>query len=169
MSHRHDQVRVSRRTAFGVAAAAGAALGSGTHAIAAPGTSGGPTNDPNFVPESTAIPEASPAATTPGTRYFSIAGIDFKPFESGFTYDSNFGDLHTAVGGGFTASVVLPHGARVTELVVYATHPDADNTIVRLVCHRSSLGDTGFLPVATVNTNALPPSRMRPRVSSRRS
>ena len=109
-------------------------------------------------PRAPTIPEASPAATTPGTRYFSIAGIDFKPFESGFTYDSNFGDLHTAMGGGFTASVVLPHGARVTELVVYATHPDADNTIVRLVCHRSSLGDTGFLPVATVNTNALPPS-----------
>ena len=73
-------------------------------------------------------------------------------------YDSGFGDLRTASGGGFTASVVLPHGARITEMVVYATHPDADNTIVRLICHRSSLGDTGFLPVAQVNTNSVPPS-----------
>ena len=150
MPHRHDPVRVSRRTALGAAAAAGAALGGGRHALAAPSDSR--RTDQRSVLRHRShrtIPEADPAPTTPGTRYISLAGIDFKPFAVvAPTYDSDFGDLRTASGGGFTAPVVLPHGARITEMVVYATRPDADNTIVRLVCHRSSLGDTGFLPVA---------------------
>jgi hypothetical protein len=158
MSHRHDPVRVSRRTAIGAAAAAGAALGSGKHALAASSDPGGPTTDPSYVAQGSNVPDVAPAPTAPGTRYVSLAGIDFKPFEPVTDYESGFGDLRTVSGGGFTGSVVLPHGARITELVVYATHPDADNTTVRLVCHRSSLGDTGFLPVATVNTNSLPPS-----------
>ncbi len=89
------------------------------------------------------MPEAAPAPTTPGTRYVSLAGIDFKPFESRRTRTTPVSATSSsAMASGFTAPVVLPHGARITEMVVYATHPDADNTIVRLVCHRSSLGDT---------------------------
>ena len=65
MSHRHDPVRVSRRTALGAAAAAGAALGSGRNALAASSDPGGPTTDPYFVTESTETPEANPAPTTP--------------------------------------------------------------------------------------------------------
>lgn len=61
------------------------------------------------------------------------------------------------MGGGFTAPVALPQGARVTEMVVYATRPDSDSTLVRLVCHRSSLaGSDAFVQVGTVNTSALP-------------
>lgn len=158
MSHRHDPVRVSRRTALGAAAAAGAALGGGKHALAAPSDPGGPTTDPNFIVQGTDVPEVAPAPTTPGIRYLSLAGIDFKPFRVVADYNSVYGDLRTAGGGDFSVPVALPHGARITEMVVYATHPDADNTIVRLVCHRSSLGDTGFLPVAQLNTASLPPS-----------
>ncbi len=162
MPNRHDPARISRRSALGAAAAAGAgvALSGAGDALAAPGSSdtSGPTTDPSFVTGAVDVPEAIPAPTTPGTRYVSIAGIDFKPFQPVPDYNSVVGDLRTVSGGGFTASVVLPHGARITEMVVYATHPDADNTLIRLVCQRSSLGDTGFLPVAQVNTNALPPS-----------
>ena len=95
MSHRHDPVRVSRRTALGAAAAAGAALGrGGKHTLAAPSDPSGPTTDPYFVTESTETPEANPAPSTPGTRYVSLAGIDFKPFsiEAPVTYHSDFGD-----------------------------------------------------------------------------
>jgi hypothetical protein len=91
----------------------------------------------------------------------SLAGIDFKPFEQTAltppTYDSDFGELSTGSGGGFTAPVALPHGARITEMIVYATRPNAQNTTVRLVCHRSSLaGGDAFVQVGSVNTNALP-------------
>ncbi len=81
MSHRHDPVRVSRRAALGAAAAAGAALGSGTHAIAAPDppSPDGPANNPYFVNAGNDVPEIAPAPTTPGTRYVSLAGSDFKP------------------------------------------------------------------------------------------
>ena len=63
MSHRHDPVRVSRRTALGAAAAAGAASGSRQRAEAASSSSdaGGPTTDSDFVPEGTEIPEVSPS------------------------------------------------------------------------------------------------------------
>jgi hypothetical protein len=164
MSHRHEPVRVSRRTALGAAAAAGAALGSGRRAEAASSAIEpvGPANDPDFVPTPSDEPEIAPAPTTTGTRYVSLAGVDFKPYLSDAdtpVYSTSNGELRTTAGGGFTAPVALPHGARVTEMVVYATSPSTENALVRLVCHRTSLADTGaFVVVASVNTSAVPPA-----------
>jgi hypothetical protein len=94
----------------------------------------------------------------------SLAGIDFKPFEQTTTtttiaptFDSDFGELNTGSGGLFSAPVALPGGARITEVVVYARRPNSGSTLVRLVCHRSSLaGSDAFVQVGTVNTSALP-------------
>ena len=86
MSHRHDPVRVSRRTALGAAAAAGAALGSGKHALAASSDPSGPTTDPNFVAQGTDFAEVAPAPTTPGTRYISLAGIDWACLQATATF-----------------------------------------------------------------------------------
>jgi hypothetical protein len=163
MTTRHDPARISRRAALGVAAAAGATLGSAENVLAAPTPTvpAGPTTDPDFVAEASDVPEAAPAATTPGTRYVSVAGIDFKPFSTTIppTHNSVLGELNTTNAAGLTAAVELPHGARITEMVVYATRPDDKTTLIRLVCHRSSLADSNaFVSVATVNTNAAAPS-----------
>jgi hypothetical protein len=167
MPDRRNPVRVSRRTALGAAAAAGAVLGTGRSASAAPGPTepDGPVDNPYFVPDSFDVPEIAPAPTTPGTRYVSLAGIDFKPT----SYDpvdppvtpphsSPAGELKSEGDLGFSAAVALPHGARITEMVVYATRPDAGSTVVRLVCHRSSLAtNSAIVVVAQVATNSLPP------------
>ena len=59
----------------------------------------------------------------------------------------------------YTAPVELPHGARVTEMVIYVTHPDADGFVVRLVCHRSSVATTSAVfVVASIDTNTVAPS-----------
>ncbi|HEX4983929.1 MAG TPA: hypothetical protein VFV63_19645, partial [Ilumatobacteraceae bacterium] len=56
----------------------------------------------------------------------------------------------------YSAPVNLPHGARITEMVAYATRPDADSTLVRLVCHRSSVASTSAVfIVATLDTGAV--------------
>ncbi|HWM21143.1 MAG TPA: twin-arginine translocation signal domain-containing protein [Ilumatobacteraceae bacterium] len=160
MTTRHDPARISRRAVLGTAAAAGATLGGAGNVLAAPPPTapGGPANDPFFVSEAVDVPEVVPAPTTPGTRYVSVAGIDFKPFRAADAaeYDSLIGELTTSSVGGFTAPVSLPHGARITEMVVYAVRPAAGSSIVRLVCHRSSLADANaFVIVASVNTSAL--------------
>jgi len=163
MSNRHDPGRISRRAALGAAAAAGATLGAAGNVLAAPTPTvpSGPTTDPDFVAEAADVPEAAPAPAAPGTRYVSLAGIDFKLFSTSVApaYNSVNGELNTATAGGFTAPVVLPHGARITEMVVYATRPNVETTLVRLVCHRSSLGDANaFVSVASLNTSASAPS-----------
>ena len=57
---------------------------------------------------------------------------------------------------GYSAPIALPDGARITEMVAYATRPDADNTVVRLICHRSSIAsNSAVVVVAQINTNTL--------------
>jgi hypothetical protein len=162
MSTHHDPARVSRRVALGAAAAAGAALGGAGNALAAPSSSdaSGPTTDPYFVPEGTEIPEVNPAPTTPGTRYLSLAGIAFKPISNTTTYSSpDAFELSSGSISTYTAPVQLPHGARITEMVIYVTHPDSDPFVVRLVCHRSSVASTGAVfNVASIDTNAVTPA-----------
>ena len=44
---------------------------------------------------------------------------------------------------------------RITELVIYATHPDSDSIVVRLVCHRSSVaGTSAVFNVASLDTTS---------------
>ncbi|MGH9133672.1 MAG: hypothetical protein ACRDZZ_07030 [Ilumatobacteraceae bacterium] len=158
MSDRHELVRVSRRAALGAVAAAGAALGGAANALAAPGPvdPGGPIDDPYFVADGFDVVEIAPAPTTPGTRYVSLAGIDFKPTVHVEGYDSDFGELFTENTAGFTAPVPLPHGARITEMVAYATRPTSPSTVVRLVCHRSSVASaSSFVVVAQLSTGSL--------------
>jgi hypothetical protein len=162
MADRHDPVRVSRRAALGAAAAAsaGAALGAG-NALAAPTATDpdGPANDPYFVQEGMDVPEIAPAPTTPGTRYVSIAGIDFKPTSDEAMHSSLNFELSSGSPTTYTAPVELPHGARITEMVIYATRPDADSILVRLVCHRSSVASTSAVfSVTALDTGSLAPS-----------
>jgi hypothetical protein len=164
MSTRHDPARISRRAALGAAAAAGAALGGASNAFAAPSATdpSGPTNDPYFVAESTDVPEIAPAPSTPGTRYVSLAGSDFKPISNSATYSSPTAfELSSATVSTYTAPVELPHGARITEMVMYTTRPDTDNIVVRLVCHRSSVASTSAVfNVASLDSIAIPPSAL---------
>jgi hypothetical protein len=159
----HDLGRVSRRTALGGALAAGAALGGAKLASAETGDAGdpGPVTDPSLSPpgpaSSNALAEIAPAPATPGIRYVSIAGIDLKPGSDGATYSSSDGEISSGSGSFFTAPVHLPNGAVITEYVTYAERPDADSTLSRLICHRSSLGNgAAFVTVADQTTGSLP-------------
>ncbi len=160
MSDRHNPVRISRRAALGAAAAAGAALGGARNVLAAPSSTdpNGPTDDPSLVAEGFDVPEVAPAPTTPGSRYVSLAGNDFKPNSDAAMYTSPNGALSSSssVAQGYSVPVALPHGARITELVAYATRPDSGSTInVRLYCHRAST--SALFVVAEADTNSFTP------------
>ena len=90
----------------------------------------------------------------------SLAGIDLKPTSNMATYSSPAAfELSSGSFSTYTAPVELPHGARVTEMVIYVTHPDADGFVVRLVCHRSSVATTSAVfVVASIDTNTVAPS-----------
>ena len=53
-------------------------------------------------------------------------------------------------------------------MVVYATHPDADSIVVRLVCHRSSVASTSAVFSRRIDSTPMrsPPSPARPDLQS---
>ncbi len=108
-------------------------------------------------PRAPTMPEIAPAPTTPGTRYVSLAGIDFKPISDIAVYSSPFG-LRAQLRDGEHV-----HGARRSSRTVPASPrwsstrriPTADSIVVRLVCHRSSVASTSAVfNVATLDTTS---------------
>ena len=123
MSHGDDPFRISRRAALGAAAAAGATLGSAGNALAAPT----PTDpdDPTENPSSSdrtvfpAIARRQPPRhpiPEPGWHRLQTS-IDITTG----TRPRRRAQLRSA--NGYSASVTLPHGARITEMVVYRSGP----------------------------------------------
>lgn len=68
----------------------------------------------------------------PRTRYWSVKGSEFIPFDETFTYSKSVNMGLSGSTGIFGAPVHLPHGATVTGMTLYAYDNSADDFNLRL-------------------------------------
>ena len=132
---KESQVRPSRREtltglgAAGVGLAGATLLNSGVvHAVDEPG----PVPNPGTPPLVKVSVQAAPV--TPWTSN-DIAGISLTSGTNTNVYTSSSGELTATAGGGFyTTNLVLPAGARITEIAAYfVKNIAAQDILIRLV------------------------------------
>jgi hypothetical protein len=127
------------------AQAAGAAGGD----PAGPTVDGGPALDVGEV-----FTQAAPV--TAGTRYLNIAGIDLYSGDSAQTYTSNLGEVSSTATGFFVATLTLPPGAKITELVTYFVKNAASNITLRIIRSDGSPEGAIFETILSTTTATAP-------------